>query len=139
MGLQERTCTMLLSFLLFYATKWVELITLFHDFYHVVPIKLMTMHYSILYVLLDSSKYAQRYMLCTRYIVVFLFIANEGILSRHDRHEGKKNYEIFYDSLTCKFSPGDNRPVLGDHTPRCQHQAFLLLTGGSGVITLCIL
>ena len=96
MGLQERTCTMLLlSFLLFYATKWVELITLFHDFYHVVPIKLMTMHYSILYVLLDSSKYAQRYMLCTRYIEVFLFIANEGILSRHDRHEEKKTTRSF--------------------------------------------
>ena len=47
---------MLLSFLLFYATKWVELITLFHDFYHVVPIKLMTMHYSILYVQLDKGQ-----------------------------------------------------------------------------------
>ena len=93
----------------------------------------MTMHYSILYVLLDT------YYVLGIYVVVFLFIANEGILSRHDRHEEKKNYEIFYDSLTCKFSPGDNRPVLGDHTPRCQHQAFLLLTGGSGVITLCIL
>ena len=100
----------------------------------------MTMHYSILYVLLDSCTHKDTcYVLGIYYIVVFLFIANEGILSRHDRHEEKKNYEIFYDSLTCKFSPGDNRPVLGDHTPRCQHQAFLLLTGGSGVITLCIL
>lgn len=38
---------------------------------------------------------AQRYMLCTRYTVVFLFIANEGILSRHDRHEEKKTTRSF--------------------------------------------
>ena len=135
MGLQERTCTMLLlSFLLFYATKWVELITLFHDFYHVVPIKLMTMHYSILYVLHKDTCYVLGILYSS-----LSFYCQRGDTKSTRQTRRKKNYEIFYDSLTCKFSPGDNRLVLGDHTPRCQHQAFLLLTGGSGVITLCIL
>ena len=83
---------------------------------------------------------AQRYMLCTRYVYSSLsFYCQRGDTKSTRQTRRKKNYEIFYDSLTCKFSPGDNRLVLGDHTPRCQHQAFLLLTGGSGVITLCIL